>query len=64
MVVGGNKADYPGKTSMKVAKLATTKLLLNSIISTPQAKFMGLDIKDFFSTPFYQIRSMSRSPFT
>ncbi|MCP4746066.1 MAG: hypothetical protein GY874_07975, partial [Desulfobacteraceae bacterium] len=32
--------------------LLTVKLLLNSIISTPGAKFLGLDLKDFYlNTP-------------
>ena len=34
------------------ADLLTVKLLLNSVISTPGAKFMTLDLKDFYlSTP-------------
>jgi hypothetical protein len=28
--------------------LLTVKLLFNSVISTPQAKFMCIDIKDFY----------------
>ena len=46
--VGGDKIDYPGSTSTKTADLTTVKLLLNSVVSTPGAKFMGLDIKDFY----------------
>ena len=30
------------------ANLLTVKLLLNSVISTPGAKFLGLDLKDFY----------------
>ena len=33
---------------MPTADLLTVKLLLNSIISTTNAKFMTLDIKDFY----------------
>ena len=34
------------------ASMLTIKLLLNSIISTPGAKFMAIDIKDFYlNTP-------------
>ena len=34
--------------STPTADLLTVKLLLNSVISTPGAKFMTLDIKDFY----------------
>ena len=34
--------------STPMADLMTIKLLLNSIISTPGAKFVTLDIKDFY----------------
>ena len=34
------------------ANLLTIKLLLNSVVSTPGAKFLGLDLKDFYlNTP-------------
>jgi hypothetical protein len=48
MVVGGDRVDYPGQTSTKTADLTTAKLVLNSVVSTPGAKFMGADIKDFY----------------
>jgi hypothetical protein len=34
--------------STKVADLTTAKILLNSVISTPDAKFQGMNIKDFY----------------
>jgi hypothetical protein len=46
--VGGDRIDYPGEVSTKTASLATAKLLFNSVISTPGAKFMTMDIKDFY----------------
>ena len=48
MVVGGDKVDYPGVTSTKVADMTTAKILFNSVLSTPGAKFMGIDVKDFY----------------
>ena len=48
MVVGGDRLDYQGDVSTKTANLETLKLLLNSVISTPGAKFMSVDIKDFY----------------
>ena len=46
--VGGDQIDYPFETSTKVTDLATAKLMLNSIISTPGARGMCADIKDFY----------------
>jgi hypothetical protein len=46
--VGGDRIQYPGDVSTKCAGLATAKILFNSVLSTPQAKFMCLDIKDFY----------------
>jgi len=46
--VGGNQIDYPGNVSTKTAQLTTAKIILNSIISTKDAKFLFIDIKDFF----------------
>jgi len=44
----GNIVHYPGDTGTPTADLLTIKLLLNSIISTPNAKFMTMDITDFY----------------
>jgi len=50
--VGGDRVDYPGDVSTKTADLATVKTLLNSTISTPGARFMTGDLKDFYlNTP-------------
>ena len=48
LVVGGDKIDYPLDVSTKTVELETTKIFLNSVISTPNALFMGIDIKDFY----------------
>ena len=48
MTVGGDQIDYPGDVSTKTSDLVTAKILFNSVISTPNAKFMGIDIKDFY----------------
>ena len=45
--VGGDKVDYPGAVTTPTADMQVTKLLFNSTISTPGAKFMCLDVKDF-----------------
>jgi hypothetical protein len=52
LTVGGNLIDYPGDISTKTAGLITAKVLFNSVISTPNAKFMGIDLKNFYlNTP-------------
>ncbi len=48
-MVGGGRVHYPGDAGTPTANLLTVKLLINSIISTPGAKFMMMDIKDFYS---------------
>jgi hypothetical protein len=50
--MGGNFINYPGNCGTPTADLLTVKILLNSIISMPNAKFMTIDIKDFYlNTP-------------
>ena len=46
--VGGDKLDCPFDVSTKTADMVTAKILFNSVLSTPGAKFMGIDIKDFY----------------
>ena len=48
MTIGGNLLDYDGNTKTPTADLITLKLLLNSVLSTPEAKFMTIDIKNFY----------------
>ena len=46
--VGSNNLLVPMDCRTPTADLLTVKLLLNSVISTPGAKFMTLDLKDFY----------------
>jgi hypothetical protein len=46
--IGGNLIIYTGDVTTKTAEMVTAKILFNSVISTPGAQFMTLDIKDFF----------------
>ena len=48
MTVGGNLLDYADDTSSPTVALTTSKILFNSIVSTQNAKFLGLDIKNFY----------------
>jgi len=59
LVAGGDRVHYPGDTGTPTADLLTVKLLINSIISTPGAKFMTMDIKDFYlNTPMARYEYM------
>jgi hypothetical protein len=48
LTVGGNLVHYPDKVSTPTADLSTVKMLLNSVISTPGARFATFDLKDFY----------------
>jgi hypothetical protein len=48
LTVGGNLINYPGDCGTPTADLLTVKLLLNSVVSTPGAKFMTIDISNFY----------------
>lgn len=45
---GGDRIVYPGNVSTETADLTTAKLLFNSVLSTPGAKFAAFDIKNFY----------------
>jgi hypothetical protein len=51
-VVGGNKINYPGEVATPTADMLVAKILVNSTISTKNAKFMTMDISNFYlNTP-------------
>jgi len=45
---GGNRVDYPGNVTTKTADIVTHKIHINSVLSTPGARFMTGDLKDFY----------------
>ncbi len=51
LVTGGNIIHYLGDAGTPITNLLTVKLLINSTISTPNAKYMTMDIKISTSTP-------------
>ena len=52
VTVYGNRLDFPGGTTTNCASLTTNKCILNSTISTPGARFITLDINNFYyNTP-------------
>ncbi len=48
ITAGGNLINYPGKLTTRTANITTAKLLWNSVLSMPGAKYMCLDIKNFY----------------
>jgi hypothetical protein len=59
LVMGGNRVHYPGNAGTQTAIVLTVKLLISSTISTPNAKYMTMDIKDFYlNTPMARYKCM------
>ena len=55
LTVGGNLINYQGDCGTPTADMLSVKLLLNSVVSTKDAKFMTIDIKNFYlNTPMEQ----------
>ena len=48
LTVGGDRINYPFDVSTPTSDLATIKMLWNSVLSTPGAKFFGADIANFY----------------
>ena len=48
LTVGGTNIEYGEDCGTPTADMTTTKILLNSVLSTKEAKFMTLDIKNMY----------------
>ena len=60
ITAGGNLiTDYPGNISTETAGLETIKIHWNSVLSTPGAKWMGMDISNMYlNTPLDRFEYM------
>jgi hypothetical protein len=59
LTVGSNHITYDGDKSTPTTDLITAKLLINSMISTPNAKFYGMDLSNFYlMTPMKEYEYM------
>jgi hypothetical protein len=59
LTVGGDQIEYPGDKSTRTAGLTTAKILINSVISTLGAKFLVIDITNFYlNTPLGKFEYM------
>ena len=48
IIVGGDRVIYLGDCSTPTVDLTTAKILLNRIVSTPNAKSMKMDVEYFY----------------
>jgi hypothetical protein len=48
LMVGGDRLDYSGDTATSTADITTFKILINSTLSTQEAKMMMMDIKKYY----------------
>jgi hypothetical protein len=46
--VGGDRVNYPGEVATPTAEMLVAKILFNSVISTLKAKFMTINISNFY----------------
>ncbi len=52
--VGGERINYPGTVATPTAEMLVEKMLFNSVISTKDARFMTMDISNFYlMTPLH-----------
>jgi hypothetical protein len=59
LVAKGDRVHYPGNAGTPTTDLLAVKLLLSSTISTVGAKFMTMDIKNFYlNTPMAKYKYM------
>ena len=53
--VGGDRINYPGEVATPTADMLVAKMLFNSVISTKNARFMTMDISNFYlMTPLHR----------
>jgi hypothetical protein len=62
ITAGGNLINYESNASMQTANLDTAKIHLNSVVSTPLARYMWLDIKNFYLMAALEYFKYSRMP--
>ena len=59
LTVDGDCINYPRDCGTPTVALSAVKYILNSVMSTPNAKFMTVDIKDFYlCTPMDRFKYM------
>ncbi len=46
--MGGDRINYPGKVATPTVEMLVAKMLFNSVISMKSARFMTMDISNFY----------------
>ena len=65
LVASGDRVHYPSDAGTPTANLLIMEFLINSIILTLGAKFITMDVKDFYlSTPIARYKYMTATPLT
>jgi hypothetical protein len=60
LTVGGDQIEYPGDKSTRTAGITTATILINSVISNQGAKFLVIDIQNFYlNTPLGRFEYMA-----
>jgi hypothetical protein len=55
--VRGDRINYPGKVAIPTAEMLVAKMLFNSVIFTKGARFMMVDISNFYlMTPLHRLK--------
>jgi hypothetical protein len=62
ITAGGNLINYESNASVQTADLDMAKIHWNSVVSTPLARYMYLDIKNFYLTAALEYFEYSRMP--
>ena len=62
ITAGGNLITYEGDASVQTADIDTAKIHWNSVVSTPNAKYMCLDIKKFYLTVALEYFEYTKTP--
>jgi hypothetical protein len=59
ITVGSNLINYPYELTTRMADMVSAKIMWNSMVSNPGAKFGGADIKNMYlKTPLNQYEHM------
>ena len=59
IIAGGDRLEFQGDTSTEIAVLETAKMVFNSVVSTPDAKFMTINISNVhLNTPLQEYQYM------
>ena len=61
--MGGNLISYPGNVSTPTANMTTAKVVINSTISYPFARWLCLDINDFYLNNVMKRPEYARIPY-